>query len=55
MSRERVLNQDDKYFIIVNWENMTKLEMAKKLGVSKETVSRKGNKLGLRNECNINR
>lgn len=53
MSRGRLLNQDDDYFIITNWETMTNLEMAKKLGVHQETVSKRGAKLGLINKKGV--
>jgi hypothetical protein len=53
MSKGKILNQDDEYFIMANWESMSNLEMAKKLGVNQETISRRGSKLGLINKKGV--
>lgn len=50
MSRGRTLTDQDDYFITVNWEDMSNKQISIALGVHKETVSRRGAKLGLRNK-----
>lgn len=53
MGRGRTLTEQDDYFIMINWEDMTNVEMAKKLGVHKETIARRGEKLGLINKKSV--
>ena len=53
MGMKRKLCEQEEYFIIVNWETMSSVQIAKELGTSYPTISRMRKRLGLPYKKNV--